>query len=538
MKTRLITFCMLAMALSVHANDKAVLQTMKKATEYMMNVASYHGGFVWNYLPDYSRQWGEIEAKRTMIWMQSPGTPDVGEVLLDAYHATNDEYYYQNACRVADALEEAQLPCGGWNYMYNFEPEDSTKEWYNTIGKQAWRLEEFQHYYGNATFDDEVTSHSAKFILRLYLEKKDSKYLEPLKKTIDFIIRSQYKNGGWPQRFPLMYDHPFKGKADYTSFVTINDNVIPENIDFLLECYSYLNMKELQEPILRAMNCMLLLQQGEPYAGWADQYTSDDLMPAHARSYEPRAVNGGTTIAGIFQMMKYYTITGDSKYLNGIPSAIKYLESMALTTSEVAKSRQRNIDDDEILIPRFIDPDNGKPLYVHRSGSNVMNGNYYTDEDISNTIGHYSSTQVVNIGAIKDAYKKILNLNLDSIKKNSPFNNTSVVKPIDYYYEHGSFNKHGAPLQSAEEVVKSINKKGYWLTTLGTTSHPYKAIPKSYNTQNNDSKEYETTMVGDEYDTSPYPDNKIKGISTRTYINNMLTLIEYLKNKDNIQIKK
>lgn len=35
--------------------EQQVLQVMKTATQYMMDVASYKGGFVWSYLPDMSR---------------------------------------------------------------------------------------------------------------------------------------------------------------------------------------------------------------------------------------------------------------------------------------------------------------------------------------------------------------------------------------------------------------------------------------------------------------------------------------------------
>ena len=46
--------------------DEQVLKTMKTATQFMMDKVSYNGGFVWNYLPDMSRSWGELEAKRTL----------------------------------------------------------------------------------------------------------------------------------------------------------------------------------------------------------------------------------------------------------------------------------------------------------------------------------------------------------------------------------------------------------------------------------------------------------------------------------------
>ena len=243
MRHLILTFIFTIFTILARGGDIEVKHAMHKATAYMRDVASYNGGFVWNYLPDYSRQWGELEARRTMVWLQSPSTPDVGEVLLDAYHATGDEFYYENAVCVARCIMQGQLPCGGWNYMFDLEPEDSLLQWYNTVGRQAWRLEEFQHYYGNATFDDGVTKHCAEFILRLYLEKHDDAFLPSLKKAIDFVLESQYANGGWPQRFPLMNDHPFKGKADYSSFVTLNDNVMVDNIDFLMQCYTSLGME-------------------------------------------------------------------------------------------------------------------------------------------------------------------------------------------------------------------------------------------------------------------------------------------------------
>lgn len=102
--------------------NKDVLDSMKKATEYMMNTVSCNGGFVWYYLPDFSRRWGEMEAKSTMVWTQS-STPEVGNVLLDAYHATGDEYYYEMAGKVAKALIWGQLDCGGWNYCFDFAGE-------------------------------------------------------------------------------------------------------------------------------------------------------------------------------------------------------------------------------------------------------------------------------------------------------------------------------------------------------------------------------------------------------------------------------
>ena len=424
MKRIIFNIILLTTFISVYSNDTMrIKQTMKKATQYMMDVVSYNGGFVCSYLPDLSRQWGEVEAKRTMVWTQSPATPEVGQVMIDAYHATKDEYYYECAEKVANALIWGQLPCGGWNYVFDFAGEASLKDWYNTIGKAAWRLEEFHHYYGNATFDDGVTVECARFLLRLYLEKKDPAYRTPLEKVINFILESQYPNGGWPQRFPLKYDHPVDGKKDYTSFITTNDNVLVNNVMFLLDCYQMLGMEHLKEPILRAMHLCVALQQGEPYRGWADQYSVDELKPMHARRYEPRGISLTATLDMIRDLSIFYQLTGDTRFLSGIPDAIRFIESQHIPSSKLPKGIVAAKEPNEVLVPRFIDPENGIPLYMHREGSNVKNGRYYINQDISNTIGHYGASCIFDVNKLWDRYNKLKSIPRDKIISNSPFIN-------------------------------------------------------------------------------------------------------------------
>ena len=97
-----------------------ILSAMKRATTFMVERVSTNGGYVWAYLPDLSRRWGEMEARPSMIWMQPPGTATMGHLFLDAYHATGDEYYYQAAEKAAGAVIWSQLPSGGWNYIADF----------------------------------------------------------------------------------------------------------------------------------------------------------------------------------------------------------------------------------------------------------------------------------------------------------------------------------------------------------------------------------------------------------------------------------
>ena len=93
-----------ALAQGLAPSRDQVLATMRKATTFMAEKAAYEGGYVWSYLPDFSRRFGEMEAYPTMIWVQPPGTATMGHLFLDAYHATGDEYYYEAAKKAAQAL--------------------------------------------------------------------------------------------------------------------------------------------------------------------------------------------------------------------------------------------------------------------------------------------------------------------------------------------------------------------------------------------------------------------------------------------------
>ena len=126
--------------------DQEARSAMLNAARFMVEKASVNGGYVAHYLPDFSRRWGELEAFKTQIWVQDPGTVSMGNVFLDAYQVTGDEYYYMAAEKVASALIWGQLPEGGWNYMIDFAGDRSLKTWYNTIGKNAWGFEEYYFY--------------------------------------------------------------------------------------------------------------------------------------------------------------------------------------------------------------------------------------------------------------------------------------------------------------------------------------------------------------------------------------------------------
>ncbi len=500
-----------------------VLDAMKRATTFMVEKVSTKGGYVWQYLPDFSRRWGEMEAKSSMIWVQAPGTPEMGQLFLDAYHVTGDEYYYRAAEQVAGALMAGQLPCGGWNYLIDFAGEKSLREWYGTVGKNGWRLEEFLHYYGNATFDDSVSSLAAQLLLRIYVEKHDPKFKPALDRAIQFVLDSQYPVGAWPQRWPPMGEFSHHGLPDYTGFLTFNDDVIIENIEFLLQCYEVLGEQRVVDPIRRGMSSYLVTQQPAPQAGWALQFTPD-LKPASARTYEPKAVVTHTTASNINNLLRFYRLTGDPKFLARIPEAIAWLESVHLGPEVLKHANGRG------EFPTFLEVGTNQPLYVHRTGSNVVNGHYFVDKDPKNTIGHYSSFRAIDVAGLRQRYAEAKALAPEVATKDSPLRKGAglgalpriVTQPGGFFFGGDGDGDSG---ERVAQLVTGLNQEGYWPTRLRSTSHPYKGDgPKEIAPG-----DFSRTQVGDDSDTSPYRDDKpVTGISTAAYVRNMATLIEFL----------
>ncbi|WNO54814.1 pectate lyase [Stakelama saccharophila] len=497
-----------------------ILDAMKRATKFMVEDVSTHGGYVWSYLPDMSRRWGELEARPSMIWVQPPGTPDMGNLFLDAYHATGDEYYYEAAKKAADALIAGEIATGGWNYFIDFAGEASTRQFYDTVGKNAWRMEEFQHYWGNATFDDDGTAQAMKFILRLYAEKFDPKYKSEVMRNIDFVLESQYPNGGWPQRWPLKHEFVHHGLADYTSYITFNDNVTAENVDYLIDCYQVLSDQRLLPAIYRGMDIYLLTQQGQPQPGWALQYTPVKLEPAAARSYEPKALATHTTASAVEQLMRFYRLTGDSRYLARIPEALDWLESVKLPPDQASPKG---------AYPTFIEIGTGKPLYLHRRGSNAANGEYYTSSEPDHVIGHYSSYRNIDVAALRREYERMRAMPPEEARSESPlFHAQAGAFPrfVETDTSGTSDLNDDMSARNTQAIVAGLNAQGYWPTELKATSNPYIGDPSDAPAD----KDYETTRVGDRYDTSPYyADKPVIGISTAAYLNNMGKLISALE---------
>jgi len=146
----------------------------------------------------------------------------------------------------------------------------------------------------NTTFDNGCTYPQIAALAIAYHSTGFERYKVGCLKGFNFVLQAQYKNGGWPQYFPLEKDN-------YSSRITYNDDAMLGVMQLLkdvldgLPQYSFINIKlkaKIQEAYLRGIDCILKTQindAGTPTA-WCQQYDEVSLQPAWARKFEPPSI--------------------------------------------------------------------------------------------------------------------------------------------------------------------------------------------------------------------------------------------------------
>lgn len=181
-----------------------VKTALTKATDYLTSIAT-EGGYLWRYSPDLQDRRGETEATTSQIWVQPPGTPNVGMAFLHAYAATKDERHLNAAHAAARALARGQLESGGWSYLVEFDPK-ARRDWlYHTdTAESASRSARASNV---TTFDDNNTQSALCFLMALLdtATNRPAQDLKSIRAALNYglakMLEAQYPNGAWPQRY-------------------------------------------------------------------------------------------------------------------------------------------------------------------------------------------------------------------------------------------------------------------------------------------------------------------------------------------------
>ena len=421
---------------------------MKKAVTFFRENVSASGGYLWQYAGDLSEREGEQQASVTQIWTQPPGTPYVGEALLEAYLVSKEEYLLEAARDAGHALAKGQLVSGGWDYRVEFDPKERNKSAYRVDQAAATQpLSEtqkkaLQKAKNVTTLDDDTTQASLRFLMKLdsVLNRKDRSIHECVEYALEALLKAQYPNGAWPQRyseFPDSADFPIRKASypkswprehpnvDYRSFYTFNDNTLADLIDTMFLAEQLYGDVRYSAAARKAGNFILLAQMPDPQPAWAQQYNAE-MNPAWARRFEPTAVTGGESQGVIQILLTLHRHTHDEKYLSPIGKALDYLERSTLPDGQLA---------------RFYELKTNRPLYFTKD--------YVLTYDDSDMPTHYGFKVGSKLARLRAEYESALK----APSGGGPIWTAvrSAPKPDD------SLN------QAAKELVETMDSRGAWL---------------------------------------------------------------------------
>lgn len=158
----------------------------------------------------------------------------------------------------------------------------------------------------NTTFDNGTSYSHVACLAGVYNATGVEKYKEAALKGLDYIMRAQYDNGGWPQYYPL--------ENNYSRHITFNDDVYAGIMTVLKdivdgkEIYDFVDAnhrKKIKISFEKGLDCILKTQindNGKPTA-WCQQHDEVTLQPAWARAFEPPSICNRESVEIVLLLM-------------------------------------------------------------------------------------------------------------------------------------------------------------------------------------------------------------------------------------------
>ena len=384
--------------------SKMIIEAEKSLTQA---IAFFHsinieGGYVYHYTLDLKERWGEGKTDEKTIEVQPPGTPAVGMSFLQAYRVLKNPDFLQAAQDAAHALIKGQNKFGGWDHKIHFNKSVQPK----------------------VSFDDNQTQSAISFLMALDQYIDDPVLTSSIEKALQMMIDTQLENGGWPHQYPP--------QGNYHDYATFNDKGINDCVRVMLEAEAQYDKVTYRNSLDRVGRFLLISQLPPPQPGWAQQY-NEYLQPAWARSFEPPSVCPQVTVHNLQTLMDLYEQTGENKYLEAIPDAIRWLRESRLPNGKWG---------------RFLELGTNKPLYYDRDRIRV------------NTMEELSLERRTGYGYENDLEER---LDLTELRfKNLIREKQSADAPQQFKKSHQESASEEL-VKSVMQVIESQDEQGRWV---------------------------------------------------------------------------
>ena len=192
------------------------------------------------------------------------------------------------------------------------------------------------HALTNTTFDNDNTYTQIEALAQIYTATKIDKYKDAALRGLDFILKAQYPNGGFPQYYPL--------ESNYSREITYNDGVFEGIMELMKDIidnkpeYAFVDgnrRDKLNTAFKKGLDCILKTQimDNGKLTAWCQQHDEVTLQPAWARKFEPPSICNGESANLIMFLM---SIDHPQKELiNAIQSAVVWFQESKIYNTRV-----------------------------------------------------------------------------------------------------------------------------------------------------------------------------------------------------------
>jgi PelA/Pel-15E family pectate lyase len=280
---------------------------------------------------------------------------------------------------IADNILLYQQPNGGWPKNYDMLAilTDDQK-------KQLAEHKDANH----TTFDNGATYEQIEYLAKAYTLTGDNQYKDAALHGIQFILKAQYDNGGWPQFYPDL--------SGYRKYITFNDGAMIGVMTVLQHIvgnepyYSFLNdatKEKIAAAYRKGIDCILKCQIKEngKLSVWCQQHDNMTLKPANARTFE-LASKCSEESAEIVGFLMHIDKPGKD-VINAVNEAVAWFRTVQIKgirvktiSAEPVVYQFHATDNDRVVVQdsaappiwtRFYELETDRPMFANRDGKAV-----------------------------------------------------------------------------------------------------------------------------------------------------------------------
>lgn len=282
-------------------------------------------------------------------------------------------YATDEAIRIADNVLLFQRDSGGWPKGIDMARTLSENEKAGILKAKSKK---------DSTLDNGATHTQLRYLVKVYNAAKIERFKQGFLKGVEYLLKAQYPNGGWPQFYPP------EGRPQYSRFITFNDGAMIGAMSILSDIakkkpqYVFIDedlRKKAADAVQKAIECILKCQivvDGKRTA-WCQQHDQENFEPRPARIYEKISICGCESVDNVKFLMDIDNPRPE--VIEAVQSAVLWFDNVKLTgirqiekpDQSAGNGRDKVIIEDANAPPiwgRFYQIKTNRPIFCGRDG--------------------------------------------------------------------------------------------------------------------------------------------------------------------------